>query len=79
MADALDNLIAAVPLIRTEGGLKLTHPTALPIRLPTPCLPREIQVLFAAMAEGWLIDLTELRTTASQRPSKTRPRRRCRR
>jgi hypothetical protein len=85
--DALDNLLAAVPLLRRPGGARLTHPMAMPILLPTPVDRRDLSVLFAALAEGWSVDLPtepdleptplpEPATTALVRRTTTRRRRR---
>lgn len=53
---ALDNLLAAVPLLLVRGEpLTLVHPRALPIHLPTPVTERSLAALIQALAEGWRI------------------------
>lgn len=85
MSDSLDNLLASVHLMRTDGGLRMTHPRGMPILIPTPCQPIDLATVFVLLSEGWLIASEERPeaepqpaskpTTALQRRSRTRRRR----
>ncbi len=56
MSDGLDNLVACVHLLRTEGGVRLVHPNGSTLLLPTPIAKPDLATLFLALAEGWLIE-----------------------
>lgn len=80
MDDALDNLLAAVPLLLVGGEpLTLVHPRGLPFRLPTPVTERTLAALIQALAEGWRVQGAESRSPGPRGLFLSVPRRRRRR